>query len=230
MSDSGRSGLLGRAGSRRRRLAGALRDRLPVLREPPNASALVELVAERAADAIDAMATRLLAEDEAAAQLAFVVEQCAVRSGREEVMAVVLRRNLWLDGTFLRIVEPLLRGEDQPRLDDATLASGRATLLRLLAEVAEPGGATPEADDDDAWWALFDERTADLPTDALEPFVRGEVPRDELAAFLVGSYTLFLQTFLLRSTARALPTLLEDARAARRAELPGAPSEESEPT
>lgn len=202
--------LFGEAGSRRRRALSALRGAAGRTAATLPTAQVLEALAVRASDAVDDLASRLLAEDEAAAQLAYLVELATAAHGHEAVLAVVLRRNLWLDGTFLKMIEPMLRGRETFAFEPETLASGRRTLLQLLVELMDPDATEPAPNDDDACWAALVRHEPALPLDRLAPYLHGEVERQALAAFLVGSYTLFLQTFLLRTTVRALPQLASE--------------------
>lgn len=199
--------LFGGSGSRRRRALSALRGVAGRTAATLPTAQVLEALAVRASDAVDDLASRLLAEDEAAAQLAYLVELATAAHGQEAVLAVVLRRNLWLNGTFLKMIEPMLRGREEVVFDAETLAAGRLTLLQLLVELMAPDAEEPAPDDDAACWALLVAHEPALPLDRLEPYLAGTPEPPALAAFLVGSYTLFLQTFLLRTTVRALPQL-----------------------
>ena len=124
--------LFGGSGSRRRRALSALRGVAGRTAATLPTAQVLEALAVRASDAVDDLASRLLAEDEAAAQLAYLVELATAAHGQEAVLAVVLRRNLWLNGTFLKMSEPMLRGREEVVFDAETLAAGRLTLLHLL--------------------------------------------------------------------------------------------------
>lgn len=155
----------------------------------------------RVGDVIDAASTRLLAADEAASQLAFFVESIASEVDRQSVVGLVLRRNLLLDGTILSMIGPMLGGGSQLTLDDNKLAAAADTLGLLLQELVclRDGGDVPTDGDRIGW---LSDNAPDLPTDALAPYLRLERPKTEVASFVLSSYSLFLQTFLLRSSLR----------------------------
>ncbi|MFT4704467.1 MAG: hypothetical protein ACI81R_002172 [Bradymonadia bacterium] len=176
----------------------------------PTNAALIKLATQQAGALVDRAASRWLASDEDAAQLAYIVEKCAEEHGREAVLSVVLRQNLWLNGTFLKLIEPALRGQAVTSLDPRVLNDGRRTLLRLLVEVAAPDDE-PAASDESALWQQYLERTAALPTDRVTPHLQGDSTEEALAGFLLGSYTVFLQSFLLRTSVQLLPALAEQS-------------------
>lgn len=174
---------------------------------------LATVALDRLGEAVDAMSSRALATDDGASQLAFLVETIAAEHPREEVLAAVLQHNLLLDGTFLSIMRPALAGGDALDLSPATLERARLTVLTLieaLVALREPEADRADASQDplsDRLTRLAD-RADDLPLDALLPILAGERPDDEVAHFIVRSYSLFLQTFLLRSTVRLAPDVL----------------------
>lgn len=175
-------------------------------------------IGARLGDMVDATSTRLLSGDDAAAQLAFAVETIAERVGREEVMALVLRHNLLLDGTFLAMISPVLSGGAEIAADPDRLRQARGTLVTLLESLvaAASGRELPTAPPtDDAGIAervdALGHDAPELPLDAVRPYLRGERPPEETAQFVLGSYSLFLQTFLLRSTVKMVPALMRPA-------------------
>lgn len=202
-------GAIDRARSARERVGRAVDDArnartaLQAMRDPAHALATL---GERAGDAIDLLASRMLARDAAAAQLAFLVERAVNERGREAVLRIVLRRNLLLDGTFLQMLEPLLAGGDAPALPRPVLDRGRQTLTTLLVEVVDPDAAPVEATREDL--ERFANAHPDAPLQDLVPALSGELDDEDLAGFVFGSYALFLQTFLLRSTVRMMPELV----------------------
>lgn len=212
-------GLVRRALWRTRRAAGAaVRSGLTraSARAFESGGPLVAQMTGRVGDMVDAASTRLLATDEAASQLAYFVELIAAEVEREEVVSVVLRRNLLLDGTVLGLISPLLSGERAIGVDPARLAQASETLTFLLQELVTLRSGTPGPTDATTSERLewLEEHAPDLPTDALAPFLKMERDPEEVAAFVLSSYSLFLQTFLLRSTVRmaaklAVPLLPE---------------------
>ena len=176
---------------------------------------MASLVGSRVTDLVDATSSRVLAGDDAAWQLAFLAEAIAATVPREQVVAAVLRRNLLLDGTFLALLRPMLDGGAAPAMDPARLTEARETLVGLLEDLAalrhNPGAARAQAPTtlDQRLDALAD-IAGDLPTDDLRPFLVGARSDEDVASFILGSYSLFLQTFLLRSTLRMVPNLLRN--------------------
>lgn len=162
---------------------------------------MVAQLTERIGDVVDAASTRLLASDGAASQLAFFVESIATDVDREAVVALVLRRNLLLDGTMLSIIGPILGGSSELSLDDTKLEAAADTLSLLLQELVclRDGIEAPDGGDRVRW---LEEHAPDLPTDELAPYLRLERLPEDVASFVLSSYSLFLQTFLLRSTLR----------------------------
>jgi hypothetical protein len=164
---------------------------------------LVAQLGERVGDLVDAASTRILESDEAASQLAFFVESIAVEVEREAVLALVLKRNLLLDGTVLGLISPVLSGERELGLDPAKLEKAVSTLATLLHELACLRDDAPQPPADLLPYERLEalaERAPDLPTDALAPYLRLELADEEIGTFVLTSYSLFLQTFLLRST------------------------------
>jgi hypothetical protein len=103
------------------------------------------------------------------------------------------------------MITPLLSGERAIAVDPARLADASSTLTILLQELVclrngceGPGGQATTCER--LTW--LDEVAPDLPTDALAPYLRMERNPEEVGAFILSSYSLFLQTFLLRSTVR----------------------------
>lgn len=175
---------------------------LQQFRDPQQA--LTELSA-RAGDLVDVLTSKMLERDEAASELAFVVEEAVRRRGRDAVLRTVLRRNLLLDGTFLRMLEPMLAGGDAPALPRDALDQGRQTLTTLLAEALDPNTPAPRANREAL--SRFAASHPDLPMGSLLPALAGELDDEALAGFVFGSYALFLQTFLLRSTVKMMPEM-----------------------
>lgn len=203
---SANKSLVRRALSRSRRAAGsALRTGVVKARERAfDASGpLVAQLGERVGDLVDAASTRMLESDEAASQLAFFVESIATEVEREAVLALVLKRNLLLDGTVLSLIAPVLNGDRELGIDADKLEKAVGTLATLLHELAclrDDAPAPPAGLRPDQHLEALADRAPDLPTDALAPYLRRELADDEIGAFVLTSYSLFLQTFLLRST------------------------------
>ena len=201
-------GLVRRALSKTRRAAGSV-VRSGLARASTRAfesgAPLVIQMTGRVGDFVDAASTRLLATDEAASQLAYFVESIAAEVEREEVVSIVLRRNLLLDGTVLSMITPLLSGERTIAIEPDRLAQAATTLTTLLQELVclrdgcEGPGAAATTKERLEW---LEHQAPDLPTDALEPYLRLQRDPEEVGAFVLSSYSLFLQTFLLRSTVR----------------------------
>lgn len=179
---------------------------------------MAALLGDRMVDAVDAAASRLLASDDAAAQLAYVVERLTADVSTDKVVAAVLQHNLLLDGTVLQLIRPLLAGiaaPDEgtavPDVSPETLARGRQTLITLLEALQSlrdgDDSATDDLDEAARLMALAD-KAPDLPLDILAPLLSGARPPDETTQFVLGSYALFLQTFLLRSSLRLVPQAL----------------------
>lgn len=198
--------LVRRALSRSRRAAGsALRTGVVKVRDRAfdAGGPLVSQFGERVGDLVDAASTRLLESDEAASQLAFFVESIAAEVDREAVLALVLKRNLLLDGTVLGLISPVLSGERELGIDSDKLESAVGTLATLLHELA---CLRDDAPPPPAGLLAFQhlealaDRAPDLPTDALAPYLKLELADEEIGTFVLTSYSLFLQTFLLRST------------------------------
>lgn len=172
-------------------------------------------VGARIGDLVDAASSRLLSDDDAAAELAFAVESIADQVGRDVALGAVLKHNLLLDGTFLGLVSPLLSGQSEIAADPARLRGARATLVTLLEALVrlrdDDDPEQPVPPDDDRIEARFEALRAaapDLPLDAVAPYLCGHRTDDDTAAFVLGSYSLFLQTFLLRSTVKLVPEVL----------------------
>ncbi len=185
---------------------------------------LTVAMAERLGDMVDATSSRVLATDEAAAQLAYFVESIAADVPRERVLAAVLEHNLLLDGTVLKLIRPLLRADSTTpfdadlgaHLDPADLDRGRSTLITLLETLVHLRDDAPVermVDPDlDPVSRLHGLATLapDLPLDALYPLLSGDRPPQDVARFVMTSYSLFLQTFLLRSTMRLVPQVVNN--------------------
>lgn len=162
------------------------------------------LVGQRAADALhglaDVAATRLLALDDDAARLAMIVERIAAGHDTEDVARLMLRRNLVLDGTFLALLEPLLSGGDLASTPEEVIDRGVDTIALLLAELVALDGF---ADDRPATEQLA-EQLDPHDWDVLGPVLTGQAPLDVRTRFVTLSYALFLESWLLRFSARAV--------------------------
>jgi hypothetical protein len=195
---------------------------VPVARA--GASQLAGLPARRAFDlaqralgnASDAIATRLLSLDETASLLAIVVERCVSRHGHEAVLRIVLRRNLLLDGSFLGLIDPVLRGGDEIDATPERLLRGRETLTSLLADLASLdalGGVTEARADAESVLDHF----VELRGSALESTLLDTAPPSDQVRVLLMSYGLFLESFLLRSA----PQMMAESIGARpKSQLP----------
>lgn len=184
---------------------------LPALPKP--VAALLEMVERRLGDLVDATSSRLLALDDEAAQLAFLVEQATEHHGREAVMALVLRHNLLLNGTMLAAIEPLLMGKNTLRTTPEVLDRGRHTLTHLLVDLTLldedlDADAPPEHPEDRVEWLeehLFEDRF-----EGIRDHLLGLREPEDTSRFLMGSYMLFLQTFLMRTLVRSMGLLTRD--------------------
>lgn len=173
----------------------------------------------------DLAATQLLSIDDDAAALALFVEELAKGVERPELLRALLRHNLLLDGTFLRLLGPILTQDESEAPDISGLDDGERTMVVLFNALLDlrDGSTTPPSDD-------VDELIRRAPE--LEPLrsrFDGKGAHEERMRFVVLSYSLFLEAFLLRasvglmdelvsSTASApepviLPSTLEDADA-----------------
>lgn len=202
----------GRAVRAAGRVAGTVAGSVARVRRPGDAMLALH---EPLRDAVDVVASRLLALDADASILAMYVERVTAGRDVSETMGTVLRRNLLLDGTFMAIVEPLVAtGELPDALDAATLGRASDTMTRLLAELAGV-----DADVDDPLAAVAD--ASDVPLDGVLRHLRGESSAEDRTRFVALSYVLFLEAWLLRATvdrigaiarldAPAPPAALED--------------------
>lgn len=181
---------------------------------------LLRAVGGRLVDLADFTASRLLELDEAAAELAVFVERITRAHGDGIVLRVLLRHNLLLDGTILALLEPLLRGgrrsSTAPPFDTAdprAIARGRETLTDLVVILASldehadsdelPPRPAPEVDRLD----LLESLGFDQEFPRVFAWLEGRATPEEDARFVLGSYLIFLETFLLRAMARNLNDL-----------------------
>ncbi len=156
------------------------------------------VVSARIEGLADVAAARLLELDEAASRLAMFVERVTLAVGRDAVMPVLLRRNLVLDGTMLRVLEPLLQGGDQVELDATTRTRALSTLVLLLSDLSAL--LDPDAPVATDVHELVSRPDADV-LEPLAPLLSGERAPAETDRFIMMSYLLFLQSYLLRSVA-----------------------------
>ena len=183
----------------RSKLAGAL-----TLSSP---AAMLQFVDGGLRDLVDVAASKMLETDDVAAQLAILVELSVERHGRDAIMAAVLRKNLLLDGTVLAFMEPVLTGGATFDTSRELLDRARGTLVDLVAELLRLDGDVPpeEADERTEWVAAH-------PTLAgyadVSEHLRGAVDDDALRDFVFGSYVVFLQSFLMRTSVRLIGRML----------------------
>ncbi|MCB9507265.1 MAG: hypothetical protein H6698_08995 [Myxococcales bacterium] len=174
---------------------------------------LAALVSGPLTDLVDAASARLLERDAAAAQLGYLVEAIAARVGRDAALAVVLNQNLLLDGTFLHLVRPALVGGSVGAADPRHVDAGRETLLALLEDLFALYAPTASPPDRSLSAAARVDRLRgvadDLPIDDLAPFLEGTASTEEQLHVILGSYSLFLQTFLVRSVVQLAPRALQ---------------------
>jgi len=179
-----------------------------VVRSQGAAGALMaNVVSQRFEQLADVAAARLLQLDDTASRLAVFVEQVSERVGRDAIVPVLLRRNLVLDGTMLSVMEPLLQGGGTMQLTPATRAKALATLVALLADIATLDGP-PALHDADLHGLL-----AHPSASVLEPLaymLAGHAPDEETDQFIMMSYLLFLQSFLLRTVAGMTATVVRE--------------------
>jgi hypothetical protein len=143
---------------------------------------------ERLGNGLHEIAGRIASVDPAAEELARWTEQLVAVHGRERVMRVVLLRNMLVDGSFVEILEGLLGSDDPLAVPSSeALDRARASVRRLLETLAELDGATLQDRFDDGSLA----RT--------QPHLDGTSDDAAFHRFCIWSYTLFLQSFLLRS-------------------------------
>lgn len=168
-------------------------------------SALTRAGLDRLQTLADVAATRMLALDEAASQLAMVVEDAAQRHPREQLTGILLRRNLLLNGVFLHLLEPMLQGQQALVMDAPTATRARDTLISLLADLAGLDGVGgPERDRLDALAARFS-------LDQVLPHLDGQTDDEAFARFCVLSYSLFLQSWMVRAAVQSVAVLLDAA-------------------
>lgn len=162
------------------------------------------LVGQRAAEALhglaDVAASRLLSLDEDAARLAMIVERIAAGHDTEDVARLMLRRNLVLDGTFLAMLEPLFSGGDLTDMPEDVIDRGVDTIALLLAELVALDGFS---DDRPAMEQLAEHLDPD-DWDVLGPVLTGQAPLEDRTRFVTLTYALFLESWLLRFSARAV--------------------------
>ncbi len=168
-----------------------------------SAGLLLQRVGDQMEAAADVVASRLLAMDELASRMAFFVEQVSMEAGRQALLPIILRRNLMLDGTFLRLLEPLLAGRNPTELslepaDRSRALSTLAVLLRDIAALTDPSIDT--SDDSIALQQLRTCAQAAVLGEVLD-VLAGERGDEESDRFIMFSYLVFLQSHLLRSVA-----------------------------
>jgi hypothetical protein len=192
-----------------------------------SAAMVLERLGDRIESVADVVASRLLSMDELASALAFFTEQAAAKAGRDALLPIILRRNLMLDGTFLRLLEPLLTGQSTEHFTLSAVDRRRAlqTLSWLIHDLATAAGwvdspATSEVQLNAALQTLADSEHG-VSLGALLAVLEGRAGDEETDRFIVFSYLVFLQSHLLRSVAsmttdlaRARATLLLEGRAA----------------
>lgn len=165
------------------------------------------LVERRAAETLqgfaDVAASRLLTLDDDAAQLAMVVERLTAGRDHDDVARIMLRRNLVLDGTFLALLEPILSGNDLDDTPPEVIDRGVDTIALLLAELIDdvPGGPTDPMQ-------RLQEHLDEAERSVLLPILDGSAPLPERTRFVTLTYAIFLESWLLRFSARTVGELL----------------------
>lgn len=163
----------------------------------PGDGALIRQLAGRLGDLADLAASRLLASDDLAAELALLLEELAEDQDRDEVAWMLLRHSPMLDGTLIGLLDPLMRSrgsETAAVLDPALVRRGREAILRTIAALH---GGFPDAPSGALAERLDAEGLLD-PFPALRPALLGQLPPDDEARFVLLSYSIFLQSWLMR--------------------------------
>lgn len=199
--------LLRRATDRSREVAQDAVRGLVVKSQGATGALMANVVSQRVEQMADVVAARLLQLDDTASRLAVFVEQVSERVGRDAILPVILRRNLILDGTMLSIIEPLLQGGGQVRLEPMVRAKALRTLTALLADIATLDGP-PVLDESDLHGLLAHPSAAVL--EPLEHMLAGYAPDEETDQFIMMSYLLFLQSFMLRTVAGMTATVVRE--------------------
>lgn len=168
-----------------------------------SAGLLLQRVGDQMEAAADVVASRLLSMDELASRMAFFVEQVSQQVGRQALLPIILRRNLMLDGTFLRLLEPLLAGRNPTELtlEPADRARALATLAILLRDIAALADPSIDATDDTTALRQLRESEHEAVLGDVLDVLAGERADEESDRFIMFSYLLFLQSHLLRSVA-----------------------------
>lgn len=155
----------------------------------------------RAREVVDRVADRIAAMDPAAEELAQWTESLVATHGRERVLRAVLLRNMLIDGTFLEFFETLLSGGDPEALPSPeALARARTSCLRLVDTLAGIEG--------ESFASLRASGALPLTGEHLE----GRSDDAAFHRFCLWSYTLFLQSFLLRSVVETTTELMATLR------------------
>lgn len=184
-------------------------------------SALLRQLSGRLGDLADLAATQLLASDDAAAELAFLMEELTEGREGDDVAWQLLRHSPLLDGTLIGLLDPLMRHRHSahpPDLDPALVRRGRLAVGRTLAALHadRTGPGEPEATAEQPDLDSLDEAMGLDRFPHLAAALRGELNADAEARFVLFSYTLFLQAWLLRHvghTAAQTFARLADSRA-----------------
>ena len=205
--DSITRSMLRRATDRSRDVAQSAVRGLVVRSQGAAGALMANVVSQRFEQMADVVAARLLQLDDTASRLAVFVEQVSERVGRDAIVPVLLRRNLVLDGTMLSVIEPILQGGGTIQLAPATRAKALATLVALLADIATLDGP-PALNDADLHGLLAHPSASVL--EPLEHVLAGHAPDEETDQFIMMSYLLFLQSFLLRTVAGMTATVVRE--------------------
>jgi hypothetical protein len=168
-----------------------------------SAAMVLQRMSDQMEAVADMVASRLLSMDELASRMAFFVEQVSADVGRQALLPVILRRNLMLDGTFLRLLEPLLSGKNPSELTLESADRRRAlrTLSLLLLDIgalADP--SLNSASEDTAVMQLRQSTHEAVLGDVLD-VLDGTHSDADTDRFIMFSYLIFLQSHLLRSVA-----------------------------
>ena len=199
-----------------RRTRGALRN-LDALRD-----ALLQVLGERLVDITDFLASRLLALDDRASELAAFVEGYHQAHGRLATLKVLVHHNLLLDGTLLSLIEPLLSRAaspttapaDAPELPPQAVDRGRQTLATLLCELIrldEP--SLPSLETQEARLSALRESPFPQQCPQLWRWFSTPSEASEDRDFLLGAYLIFIQAFAMRASVRSLAELALAERA-----------------
>ncbi len=199
--------LLRRAADRSRDVAQDAVRGLVVKSQGATGALMANVVSQRFEQMADVVAARLLQLDDTASRLAIFVEQVSERVGRDAILPVILRRNLILDGTMLTMIEPLLQGGGQVRLEPTVRARALRTLTALLSDIATLDGP-PTLHEADLPGLLAHPSASVL--EPLEHVLAGYAPDEETDQFILMSYLLFLQSFMLRTVAGMTATVVRE--------------------